>query len=452
MMLLRSLFISTISSHRFLLLPSLSVLQYLTKPHTSKLLNVDKNPIIHGILKRTFYNQFCAGETGAETRHCVRTLKDLGFRGVILTYARETVFDHKTQSAHGLLGAHQEKTSAAAEETDTCIEEWKNGTLETAALVEEGDFLALKLTGAGPRVTTAFAAGHLAPEQMLSALRTIAGDCKARGVRIIVDAESQHFQAGINATTLQLMREFNKITPTSSSPAPAAVVYNTYQAYLKSTPAVVASHMIAAHQEGFTLGLKLVRGAYILSDDRRLICDTKADTDAAYNSISRGVLKRELGEFGGLYGKHAFPATDLFIASHNRESVLGAYRLHRERVDEGLPTVRVAFGQLHGMSDEVSFGLLAEGEADVVKREEEKEKRLGVKSNGVTLGSSRQARLDRVGAGGPDVFKCTTWGSMSECIAYLTRRAVENRDAVLRTKDEYNALKAEAWQRLFRRA
>lgn len=142
--LLRSLLIATISSHRFLLLPALHTLQFLTaRSHTSTLLSVDKNPIIHGVLKTTFYNQFCAGETGQETRRTVRALKDLGFRGVILTYARETMFDHRTkaQLAH-FDSANEEGSVAAAHDAD--IEDWRRGTLETAALVEDGDFLAIK--------------------------------------------------------------------------------------------------------------------------------------------------------------------------------------------------------------------------------------------------------------------------------------------------------------------
>ena len=68
------------------------------------------------------------------------------------------------------------------------------------------------------------------------------------------------------------------------------------------------------------------------------------------------------------------------------------------------------------MSDEVSFSLLAEkGE----------------------------------GGKAPEVLKCTTWGSMGECFGYLLRRAVENRDAVLRTKDEFSALKREVKRRFF---
>src|ERR1700710_739751 len=100
---------------------------------------------------------------------------------------------------------------------------------------------------------------------MLDALDEICERCKERKVRMLVDAESQHFQRGISRVTLELMRKYNRDGYAS--------VYNTYQAYLKSTPSTLTSHLSAAQQECFTLGLKLVRGAYMASDERSLIHD-----------------------------------------------------------------------------------------------------------------------------------------------------------------------------------
>ncbi|KAJ0417066.1 FAD-linked oxidoreductase-like protein [Aspergillus carlsbadensis] len=397
--LLRSLLVSTISSKPLLLRSSLWALSILSKPNRGFLLGVDRNPVLHGILKKTFYEQFCAGENGAETKATIQELKDMGFRGVIMTYAKETVFDHSTRTAHGLGIA----ASDSQEGYCTNIEAWRKGTMETVEQLENGDYLAVKLTGAGPSVTEAFANNNVPPTQFLEALEEVSSRCKERGVRILVDAESQYFQWGILRVTLDLMRKYNRDG--------YALVYNTYQAYLKSTPETLAKHLTAAHQEGFTLGLKLVRGAYMASDKRSLIHDTKEDTDNAYNSIAQGALKQTIGDFGT---KTTFPSVNLFLASHNKESVMNAHHLHKQRTAAGLPTVPVGFAQLHGMSDEVSFSLLALKDS----------------------------------SGLPEVYKCSTWGTMGECLAYLLRRAIENRDAVLRTTDEYNALKAEIRRRL----
>lgn len=148
LMLLRSLFIAAVTSHRFLLLPTLSILHFLTRPHPSALFSVNRNPVLHTLLQKTFYNQFCAGEDEHQTRQCIRSFKELGFCGVILTYARETVFDHKTQSAHALLGSdHQETASnrtSLTEVKDIYIQKWSEGAMESLAMIDSGDLLALK--------------------------------------------------------------------------------------------------------------------------------------------------------------------------------------------------------------------------------------------------------------------------------------------------------------------
>ncbi|KAL4927668.1 proline dehydrogenase family protein [Aspergillus undulatus] len=401
--LLRSILISTISSKPYLLLPSLKALSFLCKPRSGPWLNVDRNPILHAVLKSTFYKQFCAGETHDEVRNTIKQLSDMGFQGTIMTYAKETVFDHKTQKQAGL-GVSADTDSKDTEAFCQQIEAWRKGTVETVELLGENDYLALKLTGAGPAVCNAFSSGSLPPKQMLSALDEICTKSAARGARILVDAESHHFLSGILRVTLDLMRKFNADGH--------ARIYNTYQAYLKSTPGTISKHLAAASEEGFTLGLKLVRGAYIASDERSLIHDTKADTDNAYNSIAQGAIRQEFCGFGS--GTKPFPSVNLFLASHNKESVLAAHALHQQRVKDQLPTVPVGFGQLHGMSDEVSFSLLS------------------LKGND----------------GEPKVYKCSTWGGLGDCLAYLLRRAIENRDAVGRTGDEYRALKAELRRRV----
>ncbi|KAI5465284.1 proline oxidase [Mariannaea sp. PMI_226] len=401
--LLRSIFINAISSRPFLLTPSLWFLCQISKPNQNLLFSADRNIILRSILKRTFYKQFCAGENGAETEATMKSMKDMGFRGTILTYAKETVFDHATNSQH-VSGTNTSKTA----ESQWCenIEAWRKGTVETVELLGEGDQLAVKLTGGGPLVTQAFSEGQLPPQQMIDALDEICAKCKDRRAFILIDAESQQFQWGIMRITIDLMRKYNRDG--------YALIYNTYQAYLKSTPSTLAKHLRIALDEGFTLGLKVVRGAYLSSDQRSLIHDTKQDTDDAYNAIAEGALRRELGEFGALNGR-PFPSVDLLLASHNKESVFAAHRLHQERLRANLPTVPVKFAQLHGMSDEVSFGLL---------------------------------QLKREGMAAPEVYKCSTWGTLGECMAYLTRRAMENRDAASRTRDEYTALKSEAGRRL----
>lgn len=148
-MLMRSLFIATISSKRYLLIPSLSILSFLSKPGRGYLLNVDKNPLIHAFLKKTFYDQFCAGETRYETKATCQQIRDLGFRGVLLTFAKETVFDHRTCTEHSVGEAALEARENSLPldpkvALNADIEAWHKGTLDTIDLLGETDYLAVK--------------------------------------------------------------------------------------------------------------------------------------------------------------------------------------------------------------------------------------------------------------------------------------------------------------------
>ncbi|KAJ2973361.1 hypothetical protein NQ176_g6652 [Zarea fungicola] len=188
-----------------------------------------------------------------------------------------------------------------------------------------------------------------------------------------------------------------------------ATVYGTYQAYKKATPAVVSRHLAEAQEGGFSLGVKLVRGAYLGSDPRHVFFDTKEDTDACYNGISAAVLTRQWSPM--VEGKGDFPNAHVVLATHNVESV----RRARAICDAGVAKSGIAFAQLQGMADEVSCELVEASHAN------------------------KSANLP--------VFKYLVWGTTGECMKYLLRRAHENKDAVQRTRSGRDAM----WAELVRR-
>lgn len=144
-MFLRSFMVATISSKKWLLVPSLHILEFFSKPDRTWIFNLEKNPVLKAIIKKSFYDHFCAGTTPTETKVCVKALKDLGFRGVILTYAQEIVFDHKSGNGHSSGSVAEEtRKEAPGVKLDNVIESWKVGTLGTIDLIEEGDILAIK--------------------------------------------------------------------------------------------------------------------------------------------------------------------------------------------------------------------------------------------------------------------------------------------------------------------
>lgn len=215
-------------------------------------------------------------------------------------------------------------------------------------------------------------------------------------------------QQGIDDWTLEFARKYNKNST-------QAVIYGTYQAYKKACPEVLSSHLAVAQQEGFTLGVKLVRGAYLGSDARELFHDTKEETDACFNGLAASVLTQQWGH--GVKGQGEYPPTSVVLATHNAESV----RQGRAILESGAAKSDVAFAQLQGMADEVSCELV---EADQANRKEKAEKAVILPA-----------------------YKYLVWGTTGECMKYLLRRAQENKDAVERTRDSRDAMWAEVLRR-----
>ncbi|KAF4624644.1 hypothetical protein G7Y89_g13526 [Cudoniella acicularis] len=329
---------------------------------TSPILSPDANPILRFFLKHTFYRQFCAGENAAEVRKTVHGLKNLGFKGVILGYAREVVLDENQAGNLTSCGDYEMAEACIRKE----ITPWMKGTLETVEMTAPGDFVALKFTGAGSQALFDLSQQADPSPALKEAIDSVCDLAASRGVRLLFDAEQQAVQAGIDAWTLNYMRKYNKKTPGK------AVIYGTYQAYLKATPSVLASHLAAARKEGFTLGVKLVRGAYLGSDPRHLIHDTKTNTDNAYNGIAASLARREYGSI--LQPTSAeetiFPSVNVVLAGHNHASVRKIQALRTSQAEKGEQQIDLVYAQLQGMADEVSCdlvqaGLAGEGEKKI---------------------------------------------------------------------------------------
>ncbi|KAJ6445328.1 proline oxidase [Purpureocillium lavendulum] len=390
---------------RWLLQPSLAALSFICRSK-SAIFDPDRNLALNKILRLVIYDQFAAGTNAVEVARKSRELKKMGFQGIILGYAKEFVLEDPAGGDQ----AKQEQGYTAAEYE--VIQKWKKGTLETLRMIGAGDFLAIKLTGAGPVAINAMSAKKTMPEAVAEAMREICEETMRQGSRIWIDAEQQALQQGLDEWVLELMREYNR----EGEP----LIYNTIQAYLKGAQANAYRHLKLAAEEGWTVAIKLVRGAYIENEVRSLIHDTKAETDRSYDSIVDMLICQNWprGE-----KDIPFPSVALFLATHNTESAKKALAIYRERTAAGLPVAKLECGQIQGMADELSC-LLLENYENFTRSQE---------------GGSGRA---------PGVFKCLSWGSVSECMGYLYRRAVENRGAVERTEHMLTALKKELRRRV----
>lgn len=285
-------------------------------------------------------------------------------------------------------------------------------------------------------------------------LRAICQRAKERGVRIIIDAEHSWYQPAIDAFALSLQREFNKLQSRSSSwfrsssssdtSTVQPLVYQTYQAYLRRTPEYLRQSLEVARADGYSLGVKLVRGAYhphelgshttrgapnalsISPDFAPPVWATKPETDACYNTCAALVLAQIRADIGRSR-TGATPSVGVLFGTHNWEScdmILEQLRmLGMARADEDgalwMPedvTERVAIGQLYGMSDALTNSL-----------------------------------VDRTRCTSPFVIKYIPYGRLAEVMPYLSRRAIENKSVLGNggAADERKRAGMELWNRLF---
>ncbi len=334
----------------------------------------------------------------------------MGYAGVILGYAKEVVLSGKDAEAldSGLDCSEQEKCNREE------VSAWAQGNLDTVRLAEEGDFVALKFTGAGRQAMQSLLKGERCKPELEEATHKICRLAKERGVRLLFDAEQTAVQEAIDSWTIHFMKQYNKDGK--------ALVYGTYQAYLKSTTEKLKRHVGEAKSGGWTLGVKLVRGAYLGSDPRELFWEDIEGTHRCYDGIAAAIMKRSWNDV--LRGEGSMPECDLVLASHNRESVKKARAIRDGQARAGEKRGEMIYGQLMGMADNVSCELVQAA----------KERREAAES-------AKDVDI-------PQAFKYLVWGSVGECSKYLLRRAQENRDAVTRTVEGRQALGQELARRL----
>lgn len=235
-----------------------------------------------------------------------------------------------------------------------------------------------------------------------------------KGVLLLPGAEEEITNAGIDSWTLDLQRRYNKEKP---------VMYNTYQSYLRSTPANIAQRLAIAEREGFIPGIKVVRGAYLSFEPKSAVWRSKEETDEKYDAITEALLKREYNSVlqPAPGSKDKMPPVGLMIASHNLASVQKVQAIRSEQARKGEERIECAYAQLQGMADEISCDLVQANKA---------------------VSPEYEGSLDR-----PRAFKCATWGTVTQCMNFLLRRAAENQDAAGRTADTRKAMGRELWRR-----
>lgn len=288
---------------------------------------------IKGIIKATIFKQFCGGETIAE---CDATIKNLYTGGV------GTILDYSVEG--------EEEESVFDFTRDEIIRTIERATVNPAAI----PVTVFKVTGVGrfgllEKLDTGAAltpAEEQEWQKVQSRVQAICQKAYQAGIPVMVDAEESWIQKTIDHLAISMMRRFNK---------EKAIVYNTYQIYRHDKLASLKLDFDIARTEGFLLGVKIVRGAYMEKERKRAqemgypspIQPDKASSDRDYNEALRFCVEH-------------VERIALVAGTHNEASCrLLADLLNQLNIPHNHP--HVYFSQLLGMSDNLSFNLANAG-------------------------------------------------------------------------------------------
>ncbi len=290
-----------------------------------------------GWIKATIFRHFCGGET---IRECEKTIQSLyaGHVGTILDYSiegedDEQVFDNTSQEIIRTI-------RRAAKERAIPITVFKVTGVGRFALLEKLD-----------AKTTLAEAEQQEWQKVQARVLAICEKAHATGIPVMIDAEETWIQDTIDQLALDMMRKFNK---------EKAIVYNTYQLYRHDKlQSLKDDHEIAA-KEGFILGAKLVRGAYMEKERKRAV-------EMGYPSPIQPDKQSSDRDYDAAldYCTDHIDQIAFVAGTHNEESCRQlADLLDKKKIDH--QNSHVYFSQLLGMSDNLSFNL-ADAEYNVAK-------------------------------------------------------------------------------------
>jgi proline dehydrogenase len=334
---------------------------------------------VEGLIRATVFDHFCGGTTEED---CLPVVDKMFTKGV------SSVLDYSVE-------AKEEEA-----EFDKALEK----TLKTIVFAKEKQaipFAVFKPTGFGRfelyeklgNGTALNAQETQEWERVVQRFETVCRSAHDNDVALLIDAEESWMQDAADALVADMMRKYNKNK---------AIVYNTLQMYRWDRMDYLKKLHEQAKQEGFYIGMKVVRGAYMEKENKRAeekgykspICISKAATDTNYNEAIK-------------YMADNINTMAVFAGTHNEESSYLLMEIMKGR-SINANDQRFWFGQLYGMSDNISYNLAA---------------------------------------GGYNVAKYLPFGPVRDVMPYLIRRAEENTSVAGQTNRELNLISTERKRR-----
>lgn len=287
---------------------------------------------VEGLIKRTIYEQFCGGETIEE---CQLVIERLGKAGI------GTILDYSVEGKTKELEFDETKAEIMR-------------TVERAKNDPNIPFAVFKVSGIAPLGTLERmsskkkldAKSQMKCEAIHARVEEICSLAHRLGQPVFIDAEESWIQDAIDRMANEMMAKFN---------VGRAIVFNTVQLYRKDRLQFLRDSRKLAKREGFVLGMKLVRGAYMEKERERAvemgyespIQPDKESTDADYDAAVDYCLSH-LDEIAFVAGTHNEASTRRLVE-----------QLHDQNIPPKHPHVN--FSQLYGMSDNLSYVLAKHG-------------------------------------------------------------------------------------------
>jgi len=287
---------------------------------------------VDGLIRATVFDHFCGGISEADCMPVVDKMWDSGVYSV-LDYSVE------------------------GKDTEDPLDNALEKTLKILDFVKELDaipFAVFKPTGYG-RIALFQKIGEGKPLTTLEqaewnrVVGRFEATCKKAhdlDVPLLIDAEESWMQDAADELVEQMMRKYNK---------EKAIVFNTLQLYRWDRMDYLKALHERALKDGFKIGIKVVRGAYLEKENERAeqkgyptpMCLNKKATDDNFDACVAYILEH-------------LDTISLFSGTHNEAS---CYVLMEMMEKKGIAKddERIGFGQLYGMSDHISFNLAKKG-------------------------------------------------------------------------------------------
>ena len=283
---------------------------------------------VTGMIKSTFFEQFCGGETIEE---CEKTIRKLGASNI------GTILDYSVEGKS--LDADFERTKDEIIRTIERAKGDKDIPFAVFKVTGIASFGTLKAVSAGDELSEA---RQKKWEKVQKRVLEICERAASFEQPIFIDAEESWMQNAIDRLATEMMERFNREKP---------IVFNTAQLYRHDRLEFLKKSHEKAKAGNYILAMKLVRGAYMEKERERAgelnypspIHETKEATDRDYDAAIDYCLEN--------VDEIAFVA-----GTHNERSV---QLLAQKMEEKGLPHdhPHIFFSQLYGMGDNLSYVL-----------------------------------------------------------------------------------------------